>query len=139
VAGALPGLADPDLTRLIPKTLAVAAGVVELLQVNGDGSALREYTHVADVADAYVLALEAATTGHRVFNVGSGAGVSVNQVVDAVRRVTGRPVAVERRPAGAESQVVMADSTLIRAELGWRSERSGLEQLIMDGWAVSRP
>jgi len=136
VAGALPGLADRDLTRLIPKTLAVAAGTADQLQVNGDGSALREYTHVADVAEAYALALAAAVPGeHRVFNVGSGTGVSVSQVVDAVRTGTGRPVPVEWRPAAAESQVLMADSGLIRAELGWSPQRSDLDRLIADGWA----
>jgi UDP-glucose 4-epimerase len=138
VAGALPGLPDRDLSRLIPKALAVAAGAGQQLQVHGDGSALREYTHVADVADAYVLALEAVTVGHRVFNVGSGTGVSVNQVIDAVRRVTGCPVPVDRRPAGTESKVVTADSALIRAELGWRPERSELDRLIMDGWSARR-
>jgi UDP-glucose 4-epimerase len=136
VAGALPGLPDRDLSRLIPKTLAVAAGAAEKLQVNGDGSALREYTHVADVADAYALALAAVTPGqHRIFNVGSGTGVSVSQVVEVARRVTGRPIPIEWRPAAAESQVLMADSALIRAELGWLPQRSDLDQLITDGWA----
>jgi UDP-glucose 4-epimerase len=137
VAGALPGLPDRDLSRLIPKTLAVAAGAADQLQINGDGSAQREYTHVADVADAYALALAAlpGPGGHRVFNVGSGVGVSVTQVVDAVRRSTGRPVPVQWRPAAAESQVLMADSRLIRAELGWSPRYSDLDRLIADGWA----
>jgi UDP-glucose 4-epimerase len=136
VAGALPGLPDRDDSRLIPKALAVAAGSAERLQVNGDGGAVREYTHVADVADAYALALGAAVAGrHRIFNVSSGTGVSVRQVVDAVRRGTGRPVPVEWRPAAAEPPSLMADSALIRAELGWSPHRSGLDQLIADGWA----
>ncbi len=140
VAGALPGLPDRDLSRLIPKTLAVAAGTAEGLQINGDGSAMREYTHVADVAEAYALALAAVTPGrHRVFNVGSGTGVSVSQVVDTVRRVTGRPVPVQWRPAAPESQVLMADSTLIRTELGWLPRRSELDRLIADGWAHRVP
>lgn len=136
VAGALPGLPDRDLSRLIPKTLAVAAGTAIKVPVNGDGSALREYTHVADVADAFALALAAVRAGeHRVYNVGSGTGVSVSQVVDAVRRCTGRAVPVEWRPAAAESQVLMADSGRIRAELGWTPRRSELDRLIADGWA----
>jgi UDP-glucose 4-epimerase len=136
VAGALPGLPDRDLSRLIPKTLAVAAGTAERLQINGDGSALREYTHVADVAEAYALALAAVTAGqHRVFNVGSGTGVSVSQVVDAVRRESGRPIPIEWRPAAAESRMLIADSGLIRAELGWSPRHSELQQLIADGWA----
>ena len=140
VAGALPGLPDADLSRLIPKTLAVAAGAAEYLQVNGDGGALREYTHVADVAQAYALALAAVTPGqHRIFNVGSGTGVSVSQVVEAVRRATGRPIPIEWRPAAAESQVLVADSELIRAELGWSPQRSELDQLIADGWAYRKP
>ena len=137
VAGARPGRPDRDLTRLIPKALAVAAGVADRLQVNGDGSALREYTHVLDVAEAYVLALSALdAAGHRIFNVGSGTGASVSQVVESVRRVTGRPLPVEWRPAVAESQVLMADSALIRAELGWAPRRSELEQLVLDGWSA---
>jgi UDP-glucose 4-epimerase len=136
VAGALPGLPDPELSRLIPKTLAVAAGEAEKLQVNGDGSAQREYTHVADVAEAYVLALAAVTAGeHRVFNVGSGTGVSVSQVIEAVRRHTGRDVPIEWRPAAAESQFLVADSGRIRAELGWSPGCSELDRLIADGWA----
>lgn len=136
VAGALPGLPDRDLSRLIPKTLAVAAGAVDRLHINGDGSAVREYTHVADVADAYALALAAVVPGsHRVYNVGSGTGVSVSQVVDAVRTGTGRPVPVEWRPAAAESPVLIADSGLIRSELGWSPRRSELDRLIFDGWA----
>ena len=136
VAGALPGLPDRDLTRLIPKALAVAAGTADRLQVNGDGSAVREYTHVADVAEAYLLALAAVQAGtHRIYNVGSGTGVSVSQVVEAVRAGTGREVPIEWRPAAAESQVLMADSGLIRDELGWSPRCSELDRLIADGWA----
>jgi UDP-glucose 4-epimerase len=139
VAGALPGLPDPDLTRLIPKTLAVAAGTADRLQINGDGSARREYTHVADVAEAYALALEAVVPGeHRVFNVGSGTGVSVREVLDTVRRVTGRPVPVEWRPAAAEAQLLVADCTRIRDELGWSPRCSELDRMIGDGWAHRR-
>src|SRR5690606_29269558 len=107
--------------------------------LNGDGSAVRELVHVADLADAYVLALDAARPGdHRVYNVGSGTGVSVAEVLAAVRRVTARPVPVERRPAADEPQALVADSRRIRAELGWTPRRSDLDTIVADAWAAAR-
>jgi len=126
---------DPDTTRIIPKTLAVAAGDFDRVQVNGDGTALREYTHVNDVARAYVLALDAARPGrHAVYNVGSGQGVTVAQVIDAARRITGRPIAVEHLPPKPEPRVMIADSARIRRELGWTPQSSSLDQLLTDSW-----
>jgi UDP-glucose 4-epimerase len=137
IAGAVAGRSDRDLTRIIPKTLAVAAGTAELLEINGDGGAVREYTHVLDVATAFALALDAVATGkHRVFNVGSGQGVTLTDVVETARTITGRPIPVEHRPAQAEPRVLMADSGRIRRELGWRPVHSSLRQILGDGWSA---
>lgn len=139
VAGAVDGLGDDDTTRIIPRALAVAAGDEPQVMVNGDGSAVREFVHVADVATAYRLALDAAVTGeHRVWNVGSGRGVTVADVVETVHRVTGRPVPVEHQPPKPEPQVLMADNSRIRAELGWEPRHSDLEEIVRDGWTARR-
>lgn len=92
------------------------------LSVNGDGSAVREYTHVLDVAAAYRLALESTGPGaRRVYTVGSGGdGVSVTDLVDAVVDVTGQAVSVENRPPQPEPQLLVADSTRIRPSSGDR-------------------
>ncbi|MGP4023293.1 NAD-dependent epimerase/dehydratase family protein [Actinomadura sp. 3N407] len=135
VAGSVDGRVDPDETRLIPKALAVAAGRAPHLEINGDGLAVREYLHVDDLAAAYVRALEAAAPGEdRVYNVGSGTGTAVREVVAAVEEVTGRPVPALRRPARPETPVLVCDAAAIRADLGWRPERSGLREIIAGSW-----
>ncbi len=135
VAGSVDGRTDPDGTRLIPKALAVAAGRAPHLEINGDGRAVREYLHVDDLAAAYVLALADVRPGEdRVYNVGSGAGVAVREVVAAVEAVTGRRVPALRRPAAPEAPVLVCDAGAIRAELGWRPERSALPEIIAGAW-----
>ena len=135
IAGAVDGRGDRDLTRIIPKTLAVAAGQEDVLQMNGDGGAVREYTHVRDVAAAFALALRAARPGAMpVYNVGSGRGATLAEVVATTERVTGRPVAVEHRPPQPEAQMLLADGRRIRAGLGWVPEHSSLEEIVRDGW-----
>jgi UDP-glucose 4-epimerase len=139
VAGAARGLGhgDPDGTRLLPAALAAAAGRREAFTMHGDGSVVREFVHVADLADAWLLALEAAAPGrHLVYNVGSGEGVSVGEVLAAVERVTGRRVPVQRRPSADEPAALVADSARIRAELGWAPARSGIDRIVADAWAV---
>ncbi|NEA25014.1 NAD-dependent epimerase/dehydratase family protein [Actinomadura bangladeshensis] len=135
VAGSVDGRIDPDATRLIPKALAVAAGHAPLLEINGDGLAVREYLHVDDLAAAHVRALEAVRPGEdRLYNVGSGAGAAVHEVVAAVEKATGRPVPVRRRPARPEAPVLLCDAAAIRAELGWRPVRSALPEIIAGSW-----
>ena len=127
---------DPDPTRLIPRVVAAAAGGAAL-GVNGDGSAVREYVHVADLAGAFVLAVGAAEPGrHLVLNAGSGAGVSVRDVIGAVEAVSGRPVVVEHRPPADEPRALVTDGTRARAELGWRPARSDLASIVADAWAA---
>ncbi len=137
-AGAVAGYADPDESRILPKAVAVAAGRAPYVQVNGDGSAVRDFVHVADIAHALRLALEATETGHKaLYNVGA-VSASVRDVIAEVERVSGRTVPVVHRPAHAgEARLLAADTTRIRSELGWKPERSTLEQLATDQWTVA--
>ena len=135
VAGAVDGHGDRDTSRIIPKTLLVAAGQADRLNVNGDGSAIREYTHVCDLARAYAAALDVADpAGHRIYNVGSGVGVRIREVIEIAERITGRPVPVRWGPPIREPRELRADSSRINTELGWHPTRSSLETIIADAW-----
>jgi UDP-glucose 4-epimerase len=133
---------DPE-THIVPNLLRVALGRQEHVEVYGtdyptpDGTAIRDYIHVEDLAVAHVLALDAIQPGrHTILNLGNGAGFSVSQVVEAARRVTGHPIPVveaPRRP-GDPPQLVAA-SERIRAELGWQPAKPQLERIIADAWA----
>jgi UDP-glucose 4-epimerase len=138
VAGALDGHGDTDPTRLIPRVLAVAAGLAPRLEIYGDGTAVRDYVHVGDVADAMVAALAAARPGTPpVYNVG-GTPAAVLDLVAAAERVTGRPVAVVHRPGNpGEAPDLRADTTAIRAALAWRPVRSALDDLLAGQWAAT--
>jgi UDP-glucose 4-epimerase len=134
-------------THLIPIALQVAAGTREAITVYGedyptpDGTCIRDYVHVLDLADAHLLALPAPAPGeHRVYNLGNGTGFSVQQVVDAVREVTGHPVpvVVGARRAGDPAQLV-ASSERIRADLGWAPQHAELTTMVRDAWELSRP
>lgn len=133
--GAVDGVGDTDTTRIIPKAIAVAAGLADHLGINGDGKAVREFTHVADVASALVTALEAAEPGvSRTYNIGSGIESTMLDIVNAVEKTSGRPVAVEYLPPKPEPAVLIADSTRIRDDLGWQPQQSSLDQIIHDSW-----
>ena len=140
VAGAVDGHSDPDTTRIIPRALLVAAGQADRFNVNGDGSAIREYTHIGDLACAYAAALDVtASAGHRIYNVGSGVGVSVREVIEVTERITGRPVPVHWGPPAREPRELRADSSRIKTDLGWQPSRSSLETIVADAWqAMSR-
>jgi UDP-glucose 4-epimerase len=135
VAGATGAGGDRDATRLIPRVLRVAAGLEEHLEVYGDGTAVRDYVHVADVADAVVLAFAQAEPGtRRRFNVGA-TPASVLDVVAAAERVTGRRVPVVHRPGNpGEAPDLRADTSAAREVLGWRPRRSGLDRMVRDQW-----
>jgi UDP-glucose 4-epimerase len=134
-AGAVGGHGDRDLDRLIPKALAVARGQAPSMEVNGDGSAVREFTHVADVAQAYLLGLEAVKPDeHQVDNIGTGRGVTVGELLATVQEITGRAVPVRARPAQPEPAALIADTQRARQRLGWRPTRSTLRQIITDAW-----
>ena len=137
VAGALPGHPDRDMTRLIPRLLAVQQGRVPELVVNGDGTAVRDFVHVADMATAFVLALFACQPGSwRAYNVGSGRPSTVHDVIATAETVTGRPVPRRHTAAAHEPATLVADSTRIRSELGWRPEKSSLPDIISDAWTA---
>ncbi len=136
---------DPE-THLIPIALEVAAGKRESLQLFGqdyptpDGTCVRDYIHVADLAEAHLLALGALAGGeHRIYNLGNGTGFSNRQVVDAVREVTGHAIPVEiapRRPGDPAS--LYASSEKARRELGWVPAKPGLHDIVSDAWEFYR-
>jgi UDP-glucose 4-epimerase len=135
---------DPE-THLMPLVLRVAAGEATHVQIYGqdyptpDGTCIRDFIHVRDLAEGHLLALEATGEGDpslEVYNLGSAAGFSVREVVEAARRVTGRPVparAIKRRVG--DPPVLVASSRRARRELGWQPKHSTLEQMVADAWA----
>jgi UDP-glucose 4-epimerase len=137
VAGALPRHPDRDTTRLIPQLLAVQQGRAPELVINGDGTAVRDFVHIADMANAFALALRACEPGTwRAYNVGSGHPSTVHDVIAVTETVTGRPVPRRHAAAAHEPATLLADSTRIRTELGWRPEKSSLPEIIADAWTA---
>ena len=135
-AGTIDGRCDPDLTRIIAKAVAVAGGRFPEVTVNGDGSAVRDYVHVADVARAFVLALGHAAPGrYDAFNVGA-TPATVAQILDVARNVTGHPIPAVHDPPAPEAPELRADTAKIRDVLGWEPQRSSLEQIVGDTWAA---
>ncbi|SDT76322.1 UDP-glucose 4-epimerase GalE [Actinoplanes derwentensis] len=136
---------DPE-THLIPITLQVAAGKREKLQLFGDdyptvdGTCVRDYIHVEDLARAHLLALGATVAGeHRVYNLGNGNGFSNKQVVEAAREVTGAeiPVEIAARRDGDPATLV-ASSDRAREDLGWVPAKNTLQDMIGDAWTFYR-
>ncbi|MFD3685231.1 UDP-glucose 4-epimerase GalE [Nocardiopsis sp. NPDC058631] len=147
VAGAHLGLGerhDPE-THLVPNLLRVAAGEKERADVYGtdyptrDGTAVRDYLHVADLADAHLRALERVVPGtFRAVNLGTGGGHTVREVLDSVRRVTGRPVpAVDSPRRPGDPAVLVAANGRARSELGWTPTRT-LDETVADAWGFAR-
>jgi UDP-glucose 4-epimerase len=148
VAGASDGLGedhDPE-THLIPNILRAALGSKPVLEIYGtdyptpDGTAIRDYIHIDDLAEAHVLALEAADPArHRIFNLGTGTGFSVREVVAAAREVTGVEVDTREAPRRpGDPPMLVAASDLIRSELGWEPRKPSLEDMVADAWAFAR-
>jgi UDP-glucose 4-epimerase len=129
-------------THLIPIVLEVASGRRDRVQVYGsdyptpDGTAIRDYIHVDDLAEAHLLALDAAQPArHAIYNLGNGMGYSVRQVIQAARLVTGRPIqAVDAPRRSGDPAVLVASSGRIGAELGWTPHKPALEDMIRDAW-----
>ena len=136
---------EPE-THLIPIVLQVAAGQREKLPMYGDdyetpdGTCIRDYIHIEDLATAHLLALDAVQPGqHRIYNLGNGNGYSNLEVVRAVREVTGHPVPLSvepRRPGDIVSQV--ASSAKAHRELGWQPQRPDLREIIASAWEFHR-
>lgn len=133
-------------THLIPLVLQVATGDRDQAQIYGDdyptedGTALRDYIHVVDLADAHEAALLKATAGtHRIYNLGNGTGFSVKQVIETCRAVTGHeiPAVVGPRRSG-DPAVLVASSERARAELEWKPEHSDLAEIVADAWSFAQ-
>lgn len=132
---------DPE-THLIPLVLQVALGQREHITVFGDdyptadGTCVRDYVHVVDLAQAHILALRALDQGSRTYNLGNGQGFSVKEVIDVARKITGHPIPTvmgPRRPG--DPATLIADSSAIKRELGWEPQYTSLETIIAGAWA----
>jgi UDP-glucose 4-epimerase len=100
-----------------------------------DGTCVRDYIHVADLAQAHILALGALERGSRIYNLGNGRGFSVKQVIETAREITGHPIPANvgpRRPG--DPAVLVASSEKIQAELGWRPVFPTLRAIIQSAW-----
>lgn len=132
---------DPE-TRLIPLVLGVALGVREKIVIFGDdyptrdGSCVRDYVHVDDLAAAHLAALDRLEPGKfRAYNLGNGRGYSNFEVVDSCRRISGRPIRVEIGPRRAgDPPTLIADSTRARAELGWTPQYQEIDSIVSTAW-----
>ena len=150
VAGAIEGYGEhhePE-SHLVPLILDVALGRRENIRIYGqdyptpDGTCIRDYIHVEDLAHAHLLALNALAEparpgepGYLVYNIGNGHGFTVTQVIESVRRVTGKPIAVvlePRRPG--DPAVLVASSDAIQRELGWQPKHPELDDIIRSAW-----
>jgi UDP-glucose-4-epimerase GalE len=134
---------DPE-THLIPLTLDAAAGTGKPLTVFGedyhtvDGTCIRDYIHVADLAEAHVAALQALLGGAEssAYNLGTGTGFTVRQVIEAVEMVTGRSVPHSFGPRRAgDPAALVADPTAANRDLSWRPGMSDLQSIVASAWA----
>ncbi|MGC4998031.1 MULTISPECIES: UDP-glucose 4-epimerase GalE [unclassified Streptomyces] len=136
---------DPE-SHLIPLVLQVAQGRRDAISVYGDdyptpdGTCVRDYIHVADLADAHLLALTAARPAeHLICNLGNGNGFSVREVVETAREVTGHPIPEVTAPRRAgDPAVLVASADTARATLGWNPSRADLAGIIADAWEFAR-
>ncbi|HEY4018844.1 MAG TPA: UDP-glucose 4-epimerase GalE [Pseudonocardiaceae bacterium] len=133
-------------THLIPIVLQVALGQRESVSIYGedyptdDGSCVRDYIHVTDLADAHLLALDHAEPGqHQIYNLGSGTGFSVKQVVETCRAVTGHeiPATVAPRRPG-DPAVLVASSEKARNELKWEPNKADITEIVRDAWTFTK-
>ncbi len=137
------GEAHSPETHLIPLVLEAAAGLRPSVTIHGsdyatpDGTCVRDYVHVTDIAAAHVLAFGALQAGARsaAYNLGNGHGFSVREVIDAARHVTGRRIPVvagPRRPG--DPDVLVGDASRIRTELGWSPRHAELSDILVTAW-----
>jgi UDP-glucose 4-epimerase len=134
-------------SHLIPLVLQVAQGKRDDIKIFGtdydtpDGTCVRDYVHVADLASAHLLALDrlCASDGRLVYNLGNGQGFSVRQVIDVARKVTGHPIpAVEHPRRPGDPGILVASSAKIRRELGWAPRFPEIEQIVRSAWEWHR-
>lgn len=148
IAGAYAGLGErhPVESHLIPLVLQVVTGERPEILVFGDdwptpdGTCIRDYIHVRDLADAHLLALQTAQPGeHRIYNLGNGTGFSVREVIASCERVTGTSIAaryVERR--AGDPAVLIASSDRAITELGWKPQYTTIDEIVSDAWEFTR-
>jgi UDP-glucose 4-epimerase len=148
VAGASGGRGehhDPE-THLIPNVLKAALGITDYVEVYGtdyptpDGTAIRDYIHIEDLAAAHLLALEGVRPGeHQIFNLGNGNGFSVREVIAAVSTVTGVELAIREAPRRpGDPPMLVAASKRIRDELGWEARKPALADMVGDAWRFAQ-
>jgi len=127
--------------HLIPLVLQVAMGKRKQIKIFGDdyptsdGTCVRDYIHVSDLAQAHILALSRIEQGSCYYNLGNGQGFSVKQVIEAARQVTGHPIpaqVVDRRPG--DPAILIAGSQKIKKELGWKPQYSDIKKIIKSAW-----
>lgn len=144
-AGALPGRGEahqPE-SHLIPRVLQVPLGQAEAASIYGtdyptpDGTCIRDYIHIADLVSAHLLALDGlGERGRLIYNLGSGNGYSVREVIETARRVTGQRIPVkELPPRPGDSARLVASSERIKRELGWKPQHDNLHEIIASAWA----
>ena len=146
-AGAVPALGlgedhDPE-THIIPNVLKVALGLREYVEVFGadyptpDGTCIRDYVHIEDLCTAHILALEKDALG--AYNLGTGKGVSVNEIVETSRKVTGHPIPVKCGPRrSGDPPALYASGNKARKVLGWKPTCSDIDTIIKGAWAFHR-
>jgi UDP-glucose 4-epimerase len=140
--GVTRGEAHEPESHLIPLVLDVALGRRKSIRIYGedyptpDGTCIRDYIHVSDLADAHLLALDALETRDRlIFNLGNGKGFSVREVIESARRVTGHPIPAEIHPRRAgDPAVLVASSEKAIRELGWKPKYMQLDEIIRTAW-----
>jgi UDP-glucose 4-epimerase len=133
-------------THIIPIILQVALGQRKAVSIFGtdyptpDGTCVRDYIHIYDLAQAHILAMERIEPGKGLkFNLGNGAGYSVKEVIDTARRITGRPIAVTEGPRRAgDPAVLVASSEKISQQLGWKPRFPELEAIVETAWRWHR-
>lgn len=129
-------------SHLIPLAFQVALGTRTEFAIFGtdyptpDGTCIRDYIHVSDLADAHLLVLEALKEKDRlVYNLGNGKGFSVREVIETVRQVTGHPISAKESPRRpGDPAVLVASSEKIKKELGWKPKFASLESIVRSAW-----
>lgn len=132
---------EPE-THLIPMAMQAATGKIDKLSLFGDdyptsdGTCVRDYIHVEDLANAHILALENMKPGsHAVYNLGTGTGTTNRQVIDAVERVTGVSIRVENAPRRPGDTIeLVAASSKAQRELGWKPTKPDINEIVADAW-----
>jgi UDP-glucose 4-epimerase len=142
LSGVLRGEAHEPESHLIPLVLDVALGRRSSIRIYGDdyatpdGTCVRDYIHVSDLADAHLLALAALESKNRlIFNLGNGQGFSVREVIESARRVTGHPIPAEVHPRrSGDPAVLVASSEKAIRELGWKPRYTQLDDIVCTAW-----